>query len=106
MLTNGQFYKLFIEGVDESLLCRKLNRGNDSIGSGEAVVEARVTNDFDGVEDGKIYKLSNGQIWEQTGFYIHLHAAVMPKVTIWRDGPVHRMRVDGIDRAVTVQQLK
>lgn len=69
-------------------------------------VRARIINDFDGFKQGNIYKLDNGQIWEQTDFYIHTRIATMPSVIIWRDGAVYKMIVDGIDRAVTIQQLK
>jgi hypothetical protein len=106
VLTNVQFYKLLIQGVDETLLCKKLNPGYGGTGSGDTVVEARITNDFDSLEYGNIYKLDNGQVWEQTDFYIYIYISVMPKVTIWWDGFVHKMKVEGIDKAVTVQQLK
>lgn len=106
VLTDGQLYKLLIQGVDEELLCKKLNLGNESTSSGDAVIETRITSGFDGLEYGNIYKLDNGQVWEQTGVYIYVYVSVMPKVTIWRDGSVHKMKVQGIDEAVTVQQLK
>jgi len=77
-----------------------------SIPSLNTVVKARIINDFDGLKEGNIYKLDNGQIWEQTDFYIHTHIAIMPSVIIWRDGVVYKMIVDGIDKAVTIQQLK
>ena len=105
VLTDGQFYKLLIKGVYEGLLCKKLNSGRDGTGSGSAVIEARVTNEFDGFEYGNIYKLDNGQVWKQTDVYIYIYIAVMPEVTIWQDGSVHKMKVNGIDEAVTVQQL-
>jgi len=106
VLTDGQFYKLLIKGVGEELLCKKLNLGYKGTISGDTVIEARITNDFDGLEYGNIYKLDNGQAWKQTGVYIYVYVSVMPKVIIWRDGSVHKMKVQGIDEAVTVQQLK
>ncbi len=54
VLTDGQFYKLLIKGVDEELLCKKLNRGYGGTGSGDTVIEARINNDFDGLEYGNI----------------------------------------------------
>jgi len=77
-----------------------------SIPSLNTVVKARITSDFDGLKDGNIYKLDNGQIWEQTDFYIHTRIAITPSVIIWRDGVVYKMIVDGIDKAVTVRQLE
>jgi hypothetical protein len=106
VLNNGTLYKLFIQDVGEPLLCKKLNSGNKGIASGPTVIEARITNDFNGFEYGNIYKLSNGQVWEQTDFYIYTNIAVMPKVTIWKDGTFYKMKVDGIDKTVTVRQLE
>ena len=105
VLTDGQFYKLLIQGVNEELLCKKLNSGNKGDITGGTVIEARIINDFDGLEYGNIYKLDNGQVWEQTYFYIYIYIAVMPKVTIWQDGSVYKMKVDGIDEVVTVKQI-
>jgi len=116
VLTDGQFYKLFIRGVGQELLCKKLNSGNKGPITGGTVIEATIIgvyNDlldiseyaFSGLKHGNIYKLNNGQIWEQTDFYIYIYIAVMPKVTIWQDGSVYKMKVDGIDEVVTVKQI-
>ena len=118
VLTNGRFYKLFIRGIDEPLMCKKLNRSNLNTSSGGGVIEATIIgmhNDlldlgeygvFSGLQHGNIYRLSNGQIWEQTDFYIYIYIAVMPKVIIWQNGPFYNMKVEGIDKAVTIRQLK
>lgn len=105
VLTDGQFHKLLIEGVEEPLLCTKLNRGIRNICSVGRVIEALVINEFDGLEHGKIFKLDNGQIWEQEEFYIYTGIFIMPKVTIWHNGVVFKMKIDGVDKPVTVQQL-
>ncbi len=97
VLTNGQFHKLFIEGVEEPLLCRKLNCGG--------VIEATIINEFDGFEYGNIYKLSNGQIWEQTEFHINICIYLRPEVTIWYNGVDFQLKVNDEDEPVTVQQL-
>jgi len=97
VLTNGQFYKLFIKGVEEPLLCRKLNFGG--------VIEATIINEFDGFEYGNIYKLSNGQIWEQTEFHINICIYLRPEVTIWYNGVDFQLKVNDEDEPVTVQQL-
>jgi hypothetical protein len=118
VLTDGQFYKLFIEGVRESLLCRKLNSGSRESVTSTDVIESRIIGvhddilnlgeygAFNGLKHGNIYKLDNGQIWEQVDLRIYIHIAVMPKVTIWQDGLIHKMKVDGIDEVVIVKQIK
>jgi hypothetical protein len=97
VLTDGRSHTLFIEGVDKPLLCRKLNRGG--------VIEATVVNEFDGLRYGNIYKLSNGQIWEQTEFCIDICIYFRPEVTLWYDGVAFQLKVNDEDEAVTVRQL-
>ncbi len=97
VLTDGRFHKLLIEGVEKPLLCRKLNRGG--------VIEATIINEFDGLEYGNIYKLSNGQIWEQTEFHINICIYLRPEVTIWYNGIDFQLKVNDEDEPVTVHQL-
>ena len=64
------------------------------------------TSIFSGLAYGNIYTLDNRQIWEQTDPYIHLDITVMPDVIIWKDGSFCKMKVEGIDMPVTVQQVQ
>lgn len=70
------------------------------------VVESFITSDFDGLGYGNIYKLANGQIWEQTEVWIWTRVWVNPKVLIWNDGGRYRMKVEGIEHPVTVTRIK
>ncbi|NRF93863.1 hypothetical protein HQN89_23270 [Paenibacillus frigoriresistens] len=38
-----------------------------------SVIESRIDGDFEGYDQGKIYKLMNGQIWKQTSYNYHYH---------------------------------
>ncbi|MGD2095746.1 MAG: hypothetical protein PVH77_12135 [Phycisphaerales bacterium] len=105
ILTDGQFHKLLIDGVEKPLLCTKLNRGIHNTCSVGRIIEALVINELDGLEHGKIFKLDNGQIWEQEEFYIYTGIFIMPKVTIWHNGVAFKMKIDGVDKPVTVHQL-
>ena len=70
------------------------------------VVESYITSDFDGLDHGNIYKLANGQIWEQTEYWIWVWVWVDPQVLIWNDGGTYRMKVEGIERPVMVRRIK
>lgn len=70
------------------------------------VIESKIEDDFEGWEGETIVKLLNGQIWQQTEYYYHYHYAFMPEVLIYRSGAGWKMKVDGVDRAVGVTQLK
>ncbi|HOI37383.1 MAG TPA: hypothetical protein PLF11_08375 [Bacillota bacterium] len=118
VFTDGQFYKVLIEGVAKSLLCEKLGSGEPATTSTADLVEARIVGMqselldlgvdevFSGLQHGNIYKLDNGQVWQQTDFHIEIHVAVMPRVTIWKEGSMHKMQVEGTRSSVTVEQLK
>ena len=69
-------------------------------------IESYIVSSFDGLEYGNIYKLANGQVWEQTEAWIWIWVWVNPKVTIWSESGVHKMSVQNIDHPVVVRQLK
>lgn len=71
-----------------------------------SVIESKIDGDFEGWEGETIVKLMNGQIWQQTEYYYHYHYAFMPDVLIYKSGGGWKMKVEGIDRAVGVQQLE
>jgi hypothetical protein len=74
--------------------------------AGASVIETNVDGEFKGWEGETIVKLMNGQIWQQTEYHYHYHYAYMPKVLIYRSGGGTKMKVDGVEKAVGVQQLK
>jgi hypothetical protein len=115
IMTDGGHHKLIVEGLKKSLLCRLHDKARELGSSGSYSVEARITevhndsfgtgnrNMFSGFNNGHIYELDNGQLWEQTEPYICVNISVTPKVTIWNIGTVYKMKVDGIEKAITVQ---
>jgi len=74
--------------------------------TGSQTIESQIHGDFEGWEGETIVKLTNGQVWQQTEYYYHYHYAFMPKVTILRSGVGYKMIVDGVPKAIGVQQLK
>jgi hypothetical protein len=115
VLRNGDIYKLIIEGFDEPLICKchncastKRNTApkNEITTQGHAVIESTIISDFDGLNYGNIYKLANGQIWEQTEVWLWVWIWVNPSVVIWNDGGVFKIKVDQIDHAVLVRRIK
>jgi len=105
VLSEGSRYKLIIEGFDEPLVCKCLNCNQTSVFATE-VVESYIISNFDGFNYGNIYKLANGQIWEQIDYWIWLWMWVYPKVIIWNDGGIYRMKVECIDHPVAVRRIK
>ena len=74
--------------------------------AGSTVIESYITSEFDGLDHGNIYKLANGQVWEQAEAWIWVWVWVQPKVLIWNDGGIYRMKVEGIDHSVAVRRIK
>lgn len=93
---------LIVDG--KKLSARELKSSGASISSG--VIESYIESNFTGLNSGNIYRLSNGQIWEQTEAWIWMWVWVRPQVMIYRDGGLIKMKVENIDHAVTVKQIK
>jgi hypothetical protein len=70
------------------------------------VIETQIDGDFEGWEGETIVKLMNGQVWQQTEYYYHYHYSFMPRVMIFKSGAGYKMKVEGIERAVGVTQLR
>lgn len=74
--------------------------------SAQSVIQSVIVSDFDGLDHGNFYELQNGQIWKQTDYWIWSWILVNPKVLIYMDGGLIKMKVENIDHAVTVERIK
>ena len=54
---------------------------------------AYVEGDFSGFDEGSIFRLSNGQTWQQARYRYRYHYAYRPKVEIVRTGNSYVMKV-------------
>lgn len=70
------------------------------------VIESEIDGNFKGWTGETIFKLKNGQIWEQDEFGFHYHYAYNPEVTIYKDGSSYIMLVDGVDEKLKVKRMK
>lgn len=71
-----------------------------------SVIESRIDGDFEGWEGDTVVSLTNGQIWKQTEYHYTYHYAYSPRVVIYRSGGSYKMKVDGVERAISVERLK
>jgi hypothetical protein len=83
-----------------------IQAGSRAATSHSSVIESKIDGDFEGWEGETIVKLTNGQIWQQIEYYYHYHYGFMPDVLIYKSGGGWKMKVEGIDRAVGVEQLE
>jgi len=73
---------------------------------GGVLIESSIDGEFSGFEGERVFKLLNGQVWQQTEFHIHIHYAYFPRVMIYMGNGGMMMKVDGMERAVRVMQLR
>ncbi len=110
ILRNGDTYKLIVAGFDEPLLCRKLNVDRQTTApegkAPAAVIESRIDGEFSGWNGETIFKLQNGQIWQQSSHAYKYVYKYSPEVVIYRSGSAYKMRVDGVEGEIQVKQLQ
>ena len=110
VLRNGGSYRLIIDGFDEPVMCRKLNDrasrspSNGTVGT-PSIIESRIDGEFEGWDGETIFKLQNGQIWQQSSYAYRYHYAYGPEVLIYKSGSVYKMRVEGVDDDIVVRRI-
>ncbi len=75
-------------------------------GTTGALVESNIAGDFEDWSGETIFKLDNGQIWQQAFYSYTYHYAYHPQVTIYRAGGGYKMKVEGLNEVVEVKRLK
>jgi hypothetical protein len=79
-------------------------QGEDALPEDEGAIETFIDGDFDGWEGNTVFRLQNGQVWQQaspSARYLFAHA---PRVTISK--APYRMRVEGMAVEVAVRRLR
>ena len=92
---SGNTYKLVIEDFDEPVICKKIKN----------VIETQIDGDFEGWEGETIFKMMNGQIWQQSSYDYTYHYAYSPEVLIYEFNGSWIMRVEDLDETIEVTQL-
>jgi len=69
-------------------------------------VETTIAGDINGWEGETIFKLDNGQIWEQAEAGYTYFYAYRPEVTIYQTNSGCRMKVEDQDETVLVRRIK
>ena len=77
-----------------------------SLDPSPATIESRIDGAFSGWDGETIFKLANGQIWQQAVYAYRYHYAYGPKVLIYRSGGAYKMKVDGVDGEIVVRRLR
>lgn len=75
-------------------------------GDGPNLIESRIEGEFEGWDGETIFKLTNGQVWQQAIYAYTYHYAYQPQVTIIKTHGVYKMKVDGVSGTVFVKRIK
>ncbi len=73
---------------------------------GDGLIKSHIDGEFKGWEGETVYKLMNGQIWQQASYHYHYHYAFNPEVLIYSSSGSYKIRVQGYeDDDVPVKRL-
>jgi len=75
-------------------------------GSCSPAVESSITGEFHGWDGETIFKLDNGQIWEQAEYDYMYSYSYHPDVTIYMTTGGCRMKVEDEDETIVVRRIK
>ena len=71
-----------------------------------AVIDSQINGEFTGWDGDTVFRLMNGQIWQQASYSYTYYYAFMPKVLIFKDGDTYQMQVEGVQERIAVRQLR
>lgn len=88
-------YVMEVEGVRESIQVRPVYD----------FVESKIDGEFTGWNGETIFKLMNGQIWQQSLYAYYYHYAYMPQVLIYSSvSGGWKLKVEGINQTISVRK--
>lgn len=77
---------------------------DDAPGPRSQELASRIEGNFEGWAGKTLFKLQNGQIWQQTDGQRRSASMYSPKVTLTRDGWDYRMQVEGMRGEIKVRR--
>jgi hypothetical protein len=80
--------------------------GRGSRGDCTPAVESTIQGDFEGWDGETVFKLDNGQIWQQATYDYMYSYEYRPDVTIYQTSAGCTMKVEGEDETVEVKRIK
>ncbi len=99
-----QALSAWLDGYRIAIERRAVMAADEDYSPPELVIETRIDGDFDGWVGDTVFRLENGQIWQQISPSAKYHTAHQPKVTITRSP--YLMRVEGVPIEIEVRRLK
>lgn len=69
-------------------------------------ISSRIDGEFNGTNDEVVFKLRNGQIWQQIGYRYRYRYRYAPLVSIDARGSTGVMTVEGFDDPIKVRRIR
>ena len=98
-------YVMKVDGVEETINVVQINANNSS-NTISRVIETQIDGEFEGWEGETIFKMMNGQIWQQSSYAYMYSYAYSPEVIIYETSSGYVMKVDGVEETINVIKLK
>jgi hypothetical protein len=83
-----------------------LTQSKNQTESTSTVIESSIDGEFHGWSGSTIFKLKNGQIWQQAEYDYDYEYDYEPDVTIYKTDEGYKMQVKGVDDTIGVKRLK
>ncbi len=106
VLRNNDSYLLVVDGFEELLVCKQLKPSTKKTYSDKEAMFTRIDGEFTGWDGETIFKLINGQIWEQASYSYIYKYKYGPKVLIYPYKGRFKMKVEGVEKTIYVNRLK
>jgi hypothetical protein len=104
-LSNGELSHLEAWLENHCASERKQSPQQTSTGTPD-VIESQIEGEFKGWTGETIFKLTNGQIWQQAEYDYTYEYAFMPEVTIYKTQGGYKMKVEDVEETIYVKRLK
>ena len=92
----GRHY-MQVEGMDKVIRVRSLEY---------SAIKSRIDGEFKGWDGDTVFKLTNGQVWQQAEYGYLYHYAYNPEVIIYKVDFGYEMMVKGLDKSIKVKRLE
>jgi len=102
----NQEAKIWNAELVESGSPAELPENSDTAAEESTAIEAQIDGEFKGFEGQTIFKLTNGQIWQQSEYYYYYHYSYSPKVVILKSGPLYKFLVEGVPKPIGAVRIK
>lgn len=83
-----------------------VRRSSPASSASGSLIETQIDGEFHGWDGETVFKLANGQIWQQSEYDYDYEYAYRPDVMIYKTDTGYKMKVEDVSDPVSVKRLK